>query len=79
MWPTAYDLFDLADIATGNNPVNCKRATIGPLAKRHSIGPLAKRHSNGVSLAGRWWPDIECCLGGLSKQEMGLKTIFPRS
>ena len=27
------------------------------------IGPPAKRHFNGVSLAGRWWPNIECWLG----------------
>ena len=27
------------------------------------ISPPAKRHLNGVSLAGRWWPKIECCLG----------------
>ena len=27
------------------------------------IGPLAKRHLNGVSLAGRSWPKIECWLG----------------
>ena len=33
------------------------------ICKRAIIGPLAKRHSNGVSLAGRWWPDIACCLG----------------
>ena len=24
------------------------------------VGLPAKRHSNGVSLAGRWWPNIEC-------------------
>ena len=27
------------------------------------IGPPAKRHLNGVSLAGRWWPNIECWVG----------------
>ena len=27
------------------------------------IGPPAKRHLNVVSLAGRWWPTIECWLG----------------
>ena len=27
------------------------------------IGPTAKRHLNGVSLAGRWWPDIKFWLG----------------
>ena len=26
------------------------------------IGPPAKRHRNGVSLACRWWPNIECLL-----------------
>ena len=26
------------------------------------IGPPAKRHLNGVSLAGRLWPDTECLL-----------------
>ena len=26
------------------------------------IGPPAKRHLNGVSLAGRWWPNTECWL-----------------
>ena len=26
------------------------------------ISPSAKRHLNGVSLAGRWWPNIECWL-----------------
>ena len=28
-------------------------------------GPPAKRHLNGVSLAGRWRPNIECCIGSL--------------
>ena len=32
--------------------------------KRASIGPPAKRHLNGVSLTCRWWPNIECWLGG---------------
>ena len=27
------------------------------------IGPPANRHLNGVSLAGRWWPNNECWLG----------------
>ena len=27
------------------------------------MGPLAKRHLNGISLACRWWPHIECWLG----------------
>ena len=27
--------------------------------KRAIIGPPAKRHLNGVSLAGRWWPNME--------------------
>ena len=27
--------------------------------KRAIIGPPGKRHLNGVSLAGRWWPNIE--------------------
>ena len=31
--------------------------------KRAINGPPAKRHWNGVSLAGRCWPNIECCLG----------------
>ena len=31
--------------------------------KRVIIGPPAKRHWNGVSLAYRWWPNIECWLG----------------
>ena len=26
------------------------------------ISPPVKRHWNGVSLAGRWWPNIECWL-----------------
>ena len=41
-----------------------KRAIIGPQAKRHLtiIGPPAKRHLNGVSLAGRRWPNMECWL-----------------
>ena len=32
--------------------------------KRAIIDPPAKRHLNGVSLACRWWPNIECWLGG---------------
>ena len=35
---------------SSSDPVNIR--------KRATIDPLAKRHSNGVSLAGRWWPDI---------------------
>ena len=31
--------------------------------KRTIIGPQAKCHFNGVSLACRWWPNIECWLG----------------
>ena len=31
--------------------------------KRVTIGLPAKRHLNGVSLVGRWWPNIECWLG----------------
>ena len=31
--------------------------------KRAIIGPPAKHHLNGVSLAGRLWPNIECPLG----------------
>ena len=27
------------------------------------IGPLSQRNLNGVSLAARWWPNIECWLG----------------
>ena len=30
--------------------------------KRAIIGPPAKRHLNGVSLAGRWWPNMKCWL-----------------
>ena len=30
--------------------------------KRAIIGPPAKRHLNGVSLAGRLWPNTECWL-----------------
>ena len=30
--------------------------------KRTIMGPSAKRHLNGVSLAGRWWPNTECWL-----------------
>ena len=30
--------------------------------KRVIIGPPAIRHSNGISLAGRGWPNIECWL-----------------
>ena len=29
---------------------------------RATIGPPAKRHLNGVSLAGRWWPDFRYLL-----------------
>ena len=32
--------------------------------KRAIISPPAKRHLNGVSLAGSWWLNIECWLGG---------------
>ena len=31
--------------------------------KRAIIGLPAKCHLNGVSLVGRWWPNIECWLG----------------
>ena len=31
--------------------------------KRAIIGPAEERHLNGVSLAGRWWPNIESLLG----------------
>ena len=34
-----------------------------PHYKRAINGPSAKRHLNGVSLAGRWWPNIECWIG----------------
>ena len=34
-------------------------------SKRAIIGPPAKRHLNGVSLACRRWPNIECWLGSL--------------
>ena len=27
------------------------------------FGPPAKRHLNGISLAGRRWPNIECWIG----------------
>ena len=33
------------------------------LLSRVINGPLAKHHLNGASLAGRWWPNIECWLG----------------
>ena len=29
------------------------------------IGPPARRHLNGVSLVGRWWPNIEWWIGSL--------------
>ena len=35
-------------------------AISGPLS-----APPAKQHLNGVSLADRWWPNIECWLGSL--------------
>ena len=31
--------------------------------KRAINSPPAKRHLNGVSLVGRWWPNIECWIG----------------
>ena len=31
--------------------------------KHAIIGTPAQRHLNGVSLADRWWPNIECCFG----------------
>ena len=31
--------------------------------KQVIIGPPVKHHLNGVSLACRWWPNIECWLG----------------
>ena len=34
--------------------------------KRAIIGPPARRHLNGVSLTGRWWPNIECWLGSFA-------------
>ena len=33
------------------------------IKKQATIGPPAIRHSNGVSLAGRLWPDVFCWLG----------------
>ena len=30
------------------------------------IGPSAKDYLNGVSVAGRQWPNIECWLGSLA-------------
>ena len=32
--------------------------------KRVAIGPPAKHYLIGVSLSGRWWPNIEYLLGG---------------
>ena len=34
--------------------------------KRAIIAPPAKRHLNGVSLAGKLWPNIECWLGSFA-------------
>ena len=33
--------------------------------KRAIISQPAKRHLNGISLACRWWPNMECLLGSL--------------
>ena len=30
------------------------------------VGPPAKRHFNGVSLACRWWPNMECWFGSFA-------------
>ena len=40
-----------------------ERGAIIPLKVGAIIGPPAKCHFNGVSLAGRWWPNFECWLG----------------
>ena len=48
--------------------------------KRVTIGPPAKRHIIGVSLAGRYWPNIECWLGTFvisgDPDQYGLATII---
>ena len=49
-----YIFFHLVDEGIEDPNYNYKRAI---------IGATAKRHLNGVSLAGRWWPNIECWLG----------------
>ena len=46
--------------------------------KRAIIGPPAKRHLNGVSLACRWWPNIECWLGSF-KIFQGIRTSIARN
>ena len=33
------------------------------IQKRATIGPPVKRHWNGVSLVGRWWPEMTPRLG----------------
>ena len=40
----------------------CQRGPTLTFYERATNGPPAKRHSNGVSLAGRWWPNTECWL-----------------
>ena len=49
--------FDTIFLGEGGSKKHYKRA------KRAIICPPAKHHLNGVSLAGRWWPNNECWLG----------------
>ena len=46
--------------------------------KRAIIGPPAKRHLNGVSLVGRWWPNIECCFGSFVVVLQRIRTSFAK-
>ena len=45
---------------------------------RAIIGPPAERHLNGVSLACRYWPNIECWLGN-SVIFQGFRTSFSKN
>ena len=45
--------------------------------KRAIIDPPAKRHLNGVLLAGRWWPNIECWIGTFVIIK-GIRTSFAK-
>ena len=52
----------------GGSKYHSKRVISVPQAKRHlrpSSSPPAKRHLNGVSLVGRWWPNIDWMLAWL--------------
>ena len=42
------------------------------------FGPLAKRHLNGVSLAGRWLPNIECWFGSFVNLQ-GIRPVLLRN